>query len=303
MIAMSISNRHILEQGRVIRTLAGVGLSSMLQRPKPAAPRPEAPGPWVHAELRPRSRGLIRDYVKNAGGDPALYEAHVPAHLFPQWGFPLAARAISKLPYPLARVMNAGCRIEQRARLPQGEKLLVRARLESLDDDGRRALITQRIVTGTQSTPDAIIADIRAYVPLAKAKRSEERDKVKAKTTVPSEAEELSFMQIGSKAGLDFAKLTGDFNPIHWVPAYAKMAGFRACILHGFATLARAIEAMNAKVLEGEVSRLSVIDVRFTRPLTLPARVGVYMTDEGGIWVGDAPGGDVYLEGSFQLEK
>lgn len=300
---MSISNRHILKQGRVIRTLAGVGLSSLVRRPDPQAPRPEAPGPWVHAELRPRSRSLIRDYIKNSGGDSTVYEGYVPAHLFPQWGFPLAARAISTLPYPLAKVMNAGCRIEQNARLPAGEKLLVRARLEALDDDGRRALITQRIITGTQSVPDAIVADIRAYVPLAKPKRSEGRDKVKAKPTVPSEARELRFMQIGSKAGLDFAKLTGDFNPIHWVPPYAKMAGFKACILHGFATLARAVEALNAEVLGGDVERLSVIDVRFTRPLTLPARVGVYVTDEGGIWVGDAPGGDAYLEGSFQLES
>ena len=31
--------------------------------------------------------------------------------------------------------------------------------------------------------------------------------------------------------------------------------------------------------------------MRFTRPLVLPARVGVYVTNDGGIWVGDAPGG------------
>lgn len=300
---MAISNRHILEQGRVLRTLAGVGLSSLVRRPDLTAPRPVTPGPWVHATLRPPSRALIRDYVTNSGGNPSSYEGHVPAHLFPQWGFPLAARAISKLPYPLARVMNAGCRIEQHKPLPAGEKLIVRARLEALDDDGRRALITQRVITGTKSAPDAIIADIRAYVPLAKARKSNDRDKVKAKPTVPSDAREISFMQIGSKAGLDFAKLTGDFNPIHWLPMYAKLSGFRACILHGFGTLARAIEALNVKALDGDVTRLSSIDVRFTRPLPLPARVGVYMTDEGGIWVGDGPGGDAYLEGSFQLEK
>ena len=45
---------------------------------------------------------------------------------------------------------------------------------------------------------------------------------------------------------LDFAKLTGDFNPIHWVPAYARASGFRSCILHGFATMSYAMEAIRS---------------------------------------------------------
>lgn len=298
---MSVSNRHILEQGRVLRTLAGVGIRSLVRRPRSRGPLPTVPGPFIETELRPRSAGLIRDYIRHAGGDPSWYQGTVPAHLFPQWGFPLAARAIEKLPYPLARVMNAGCRIELHEPLPAGERLLVRARLEALDDDGRRALITQRVITGTRSAPDAIVADLRAYVPLAKKPKSK-KDTVKERPTVPEEAREIAFMQLGSKAGLDFAKLTGDFNPIHWLSPYAKLAGFRSCILHGFSTMAHAIEALNRAVLEGQVTRLSSIDVRFTRPLPLPARVGVYVTDEGGIWVGDRPGGDAYLEGNFTLE-
>ena len=45
--------------------------------------------------------------------------------------------------------MNAGCRIENRAPLPAGEPLEVRVRIESIDDDGRRAIIVQQMVTGT----------------------------------------------------------------------------------------------------------------------------------------------------------
>lgn len=300
---MRIPNRHILKQTDVIKTLAKAGVSSILRRHDPHAPRPPSPGPWVETELAPRSDKLIDDYIRNVGGELSWYRESVPAHFFPQWGFPIAARAISKLPYPLARVMNAGCRIEQREPLPRGEPLWVRARLESLDDDGRRALITQRIVTGTQKAPEAIVADIRAYIPLAKKPKTNDRDRVREKPTVDSEATELVFLQLGKKAGLDFAKLTGDFNPIHWLAPYAKMAGFRSPILHGFATLAHAIEALNHKVLEGDPARLSSIDVRFTRPLPLPARVGVYIADYGRIWVGDGPGGDAFLEGSFQSEK
>jgi hypothetical protein len=264
--------------------------------PSSGASGAAVPGPWFEAVLPARPEALIRDYVRHVGGDPAWYRGIVPAHLFPQWGFPLAAEALSKLHYPLARVMNAGCRIEQHAALPAGKPLIVRARIESIDDDGRRAIVTQRVVTGTGDVPDAVIADLRAYLPLATKRDGAEK---KARPTVPAPAREIAYLRIARDAGLDFAKLTGDFNPIHWVPAYARAAGFRGTILHGFATLARAVEALNRSRFAGDPRRLATVDVRFSRPLPLPAKVGVYIDDAHGLWVGDAPGGGAYLEGQY----
>jgi acyl dehydratase len=302
---MSVSPRHILEQGPVLRALASVAVAVVSGRPKQA---PVVPGPWVSATLPPRSPALIRDYLRHVGGDPSWYRDRLPAHLFPQWGFPLASQALSVVPYPLERVMNAGCRFEQHAALPASEPLEVKARIESIDDDGRRALITQRIVTGTRSAPDALVAELRAFVPLSSDK-SEKRDqasrnmKSKEKPVVPLDVREIGFLKIAADAGLDFAKLTGDFNPIHWVGPYARASGFRACILHGFSTLARAVEALNRTQFAGDPSRLHSVDVRFTRPLVLPARVGVYVGDAGSLYVGDAPGGGAYLEGRFDAAR
>jgi hypothetical protein len=240
------------------------------------------------------------------GGDPAWYRGTLPAHFFPQWGFPLAARALLGLHYPLARVINGGCRLENRAALPANEPLDVRARIESIDDDGKRAIVTQRVVTGTKTRPEAVVADLRAFIPLAKKKDGENGQKPpKARPSVPADAHEIAFLKIGEGAGLDFAKLTGDFNPIHWVKPYARASGFRTVILHGFSTFARAIEALNRARFAGDPSRLKSIDVRLSRPLVLPARVGVYVDRGGGageIWVGDAPGGGAYLEGHFETE-
>jgi hypothetical protein len=293
---MSIPLHHVLSQGPVLGALGRVALAT-LRPSKGVAARtlPATPGPWVEAELAPRPADLIRDYVRHVGGDPGWYRGVVPASLFPQWGFPLAARTLEGLPYPMARVMNAGCRIEQRAPIPAGERLIVKARLESIDDDGVRAILVQRVVTGTRSEPDAMVGEIRAFVPLAKP--TEPRAK-KPRASVPLDATELAFLRIAKDAGLDFAKLTGDFNPIHWIAPYARMSGFRAPILHGFATFARAIEALNRARFAGDPSRLASIEARFSRPLVLPARVGVYVKD-GALWVGDAPGGGAYLEGTY----
>ncbi len=174
----------------------------------------------------------------------------------------------------------------------------MRARVESVDDDGRRALITQRVVTGTPSVPAALTADVRVYVPLGAKGKPRASDRVRA--VVPAEAEEVASLDLDRRAGLDFALLTGDFNPIHWVPPYARLAGFRSTILHGFATLARAFEALVSAHFGGDPARLAAIDARFTKPLVLPARVSVYTSAERGIWVGESPGSDAYLEGRFE---
>ncbi len=307
MAAMSVSFKHVLSQGPVLRALGTAAMSTLRSRnghrshadaSGAARAIPATPGPWNEQIVEPRSPELIRDYLRNIGADPSWYRGRLPAHLFPQWGFPFAARAIADLPYPLTKVLNAGCRIEVNEHLRDDEPFLVRARLESIDDDGRRALITTKIVTETVQKPEAIVSELRAYVPLKTAGVSPGTPK--SRSTVPADARELAFLKINADAGLDFAKLTGDFNPIHWIPAAARAAGFKSCILHGFGTLSRAIAAMDRALWAGDSTRLKTIDARFTRPLPLPAKVGVYARDNH-VWVGDAPGGGAYLEATYDI--
>jgi acyl dehydratase len=296
---MTVPLRHVLSQGPMIAALGRAAVAGMR---KPVAPGlPSLPGPWVEARLAPPPMALVRDYIRHVGGDPSWYRGRLPSHLFAHWGLPVAARALAGLAYPVARIINAGCRIESRALLAADEPLDVRARVEAVDDDGKRVIITQRVITGTAASPDAVTADVRAFIPLgprdgrANGKRSAQEQFVPAAV-----AREIAFMRIGREAGLDFAKLTGDFNPVHWLAPYARAAGFRGCILHGFSTLARAIEALHRSRFSGDPSRLAVVDARFTKPLLLPASVGVYVSSDGRLWVGDAPQGRIYLEGQFQ---
>ena len=131
---MTIPLRYTLAHGPVIAALGRVAMSG-LRNDKPTHP-PAVPGPWIEARLPPRPADIVRDYIRHVGGDPAWYRNRIPAHYFPEWGFPLGQRALEGLGYPLARGMNAGCRLENRAPLPMGEPLEVRARIESIDDDG-----------------------------------------------------------------------------------------------------------------------------------------------------------------------
>jgi hypothetical protein len=294
---MGVSSRHILAQGPMLRTLGGGAVSIWRQRRgNIPTTKPAMPGPEIRTTVPPRSPALVRDYIRNVGGDPASYRGLVPPHLFPQWAFPVIARTLEGIPYPLARVLNGGCRFEINAPIPADRPLHVVARLEDIDDDGRRAVLHQRVITSTDAYENALVADLYAIVPLARGQNGARKERPR----VPRGAHELAYFRIGAKAGLDFAKLTGDFNPIHWIPAAARASGFKNVILHGFGTLARTFEVLVRAKLAGDAGALAMIDVRFTRPLVLPASVGVFVTEDGQVFVGDAECGPAYLTGTYE---
>jgi acyl dehydratase len=292
---MAVSARYVVHQAPVVGAILRTAVTAA--SPDHAGAPCEVPGPVLYVTLPPRPRDLVRDYVKHVGGDPGAYKNTLPPHLFPQSVFPLQARALEGIHYPMQKVLNGGCKITSRAPLPIDEALDLTCQLERIDDDGRRAVLHLRAITGTKSSPDALICEMQAVVPLGGGEKKAKKERPR----VPEDAMELQRFKLGPKAGLDFALLTGDFNPVHWIPPYAKAFGFRNTILHGFSTLARAYEGIVRTRLAGKASAMREFDVRFTRPLVLPAKVGLYLTPaDRGVFVGDAQGGPAYLVGRYE---
>lgn len=90
-------------------------------------------------------------------------------------------------------------------------------------------------------------------------------------TPVPSEAPVL--WSAGVEVALDQAQryslASGDNNPIHINPDFAKAVGFSGCILHGLCTMAMAQNALIDQVTQGDPRRLKELRGRFSRPVML----------------------------------
>jgi hypothetical protein len=290
---MAVSTEHVLAQRRVIGALARAVALGALKKPKGA---PTTPGPVIHDVVPPPSDELVTDFVRLVRGDAAAYKKTLPSHLFPHFAFPAVLRALEGVPYPTAKIVNGGCTLRVNAQLPKGEPIDVRAHLASVDDNGRRALLTVGVTVGTRSVANALEADFRALVPLKSGGGGKSNDKPR----IPGDAREIAYFRFPKSAGLDFAKATGDFNPIHWVPAYARAMGFKSVILHGFGSMSWAFEGLTRGLFAGNVSRLSLLDANFVRPLVLPGRAGLYVWSNGGVGLGDAPGGPAYMLGRYE---
>ena len=62
-------------------------------------------------------------------------------------------------------------------------------------------------------------------------------------------------------------RLSGDYNPLHSDPSFAKAAGFEKPILHGMCTYGIACRSIIEIMCEKDVKRLKRFDCRFSSPV------------------------------------
>jgi len=85
---------------------------------------------------------------------------------------------------------------------------------------------------------------------------------------------QLGALDVTTDTGRRYAKISGDYNPIHLFAVSAKLFGFKRPIAHGMWTLARSISLIPL----ADTQVLTKVDCRFKRPVFLPSQINVYQT-------------------------
>ncbi|MGM0907310.1 MAG: MaoC family dehydratase [Pseudomonadota bacterium] len=113
--------------------------------------------------------------------------------------------------------------------------------------------------------------------------------------------ENISHWQLGSGMGRRYARISGDFNPIHLHPLVSRWFGFEKPIIHGMYMMARA----QAELEKRRQKAVTYIDVNFKRPVILPARVQLWASEEEDKTKYEVRSGDhvsLKLEGSVRFD-
>src|SRR5690242_12130529 len=113
--------------------------------------------------------------------------------------------------------------------------------------------------------------------------------------SLPEDAPASAEWKLDGGLGRRYGGVSGDRNPIHMHSLTAKPLGFPSAIAHGMWTKARALAQ-----LEGRLPDSLEVDVRFRKPVLLPARVEFATQDAGEeilFTVRDAKKGTPHLDG------
>lgn len=108
---------------------------------------------------------------------------------------------------------------------------------------------------------------------LARSRRASGTDESAVPRLPPADQEWTTRTQVEATSGIgrEYARLSGDFNPIHLHELTARPFGFRRAIAHGWWAVPRALAVLG--VDETPVDERRRLDVAYARPVLLPSRL------------------------------
>jgi acyl dehydratase len=181
--------------------------------------------------------------------------------------FPLhmAVMADSSFPFGAVGLVHVQNSIEQRRPIGIGEELSLRVRPTALRPHSKGR--TFSLLTEARAGEELVWRSESTM--LRRGGGSERAEKGGRDASEPgAELQPTAEWRLPGDLGRRYGAVSGDRNPIHMHSLTAKPLGFRAAIAHGMWTKARCLAA-----LESRLPDAFAVEVRFRKPIFLPAKV------------------------------
>jgi hypothetical protein len=187
--------------------------------------------------------------------------------------FPLqmAVMADGDFPFGAVGLVHVENRIEQQRRIGIGEELTIRVRPTKLapHSKGQAFSLLTEVTVGDELAWQSTSTMLRRG-------KGDEKASREAFAALPAETPASAEWKLDGGLGRSYASVSGDRNPIHMHALTAKPLGFPGAIAHGMWTKARCLAALDSRLPDA-----FAVDVRFRKPILLPARVEFASATEG----------------------
>ncbi|MGH4027939.1 MaoC/PaaZ C-terminal domain-containing protein [Actinomycetota bacterium Odt1-20B] len=221
---------------------------------------------WDHKDIQLYHLGLGAG-VPATDPDELRYTLESKLHVLPSFATVAGAGmgVVGGLSAPgveinLASVLHGGQTIELHRPIPVKGKATTTSRVAAVYDKGKAAILVLRTevadAEGPLWTSDAQIF-VRGEGGFGGDRGPSTR--LEAPTGAPDKTVERPIRE--DQALL--YRLSGDWNPLHADPEFAKLAGFDRPILHGLCSYGMTLKAVVDTVLGGDVSRVTSYSTRF----------------------------------------
>lgn len=236
-----------------------------------------------------------------------VYEGYKEFKAFPTYAviFPnsAAAEAFLSTKANYAMVVHGEQTLEIHSPLPRSGTISTSAVIEGIYDKGSGALIVMRLDTKDKSGLPLCTNWIGIFVRGAGGFGGPAQPS-KNIPQVPQRNPDFVFEARTSVDQAALYRLSGDRNPLHIDPAFAKAVGFKEPILHGLCTYGLICRRFFQEVFKGDSGKLRSYSARFSSPV-IPGDILQVKAWEGppGLYlleVGNAQGGAVLKNGVIE---
>jgi acyl dehydratase len=184
--------------------------------------------------------------------------------------FPLHMAVMSDGSFPFGAVglVHVENRIAQKRPIGIDEEMAIRVRPTKLQPHpkGKTFSLETEVSVGGEVVWESLSTMLRRGKPNGDAGKKGKGGK--DFETLGADAPASAEWKLGGDLGRRYAGVSGDRNPIHMHSLTAKPLGFPSAIAHGMWTKARALAQLESRLPES-----FEVEVRFRRPILLPARV------------------------------
>lgn len=210
--------------------------------------------------------------------------------------FPLHMAVMSDGSFPFGAVglVHVENSIAQRRPIGVEEEMTIRVRPTKLQPHpkGRTFSLETEVLVGGEVVWESVSTMLR------RGKGDEKAKAGKGFESLPADAPASAEWKLDGALGRRYGGVSGDRNPIHMHSLTAKPLGFPGAIAHGMWTKARALAQLESRLPES-----FEVEVRFRKPILLPAKVEFASQEEGEeilFAVRDAKKGTPHLDGRVQ---
>lgn len=210
--------------------------------------------------------------------------------------FPLHMAVMSdgRFPFGAVGLVHVSNSIAQKRPIGIDEAMTIRVRPTKLQPHPKgktfsletEVLVDGEVVWGSVSTM------------LRRGKGDENAKAEKGFESLPEDAPASAEWKLDGGLGRRYGGVSGDRNPIHMHSLTAKPLGFPSAIAHGMWTKARALAQLESRLADS-----FEVEVRFRKPILLPAKVEFASAEQGEeilFTVRDARKGTPHLDGRVQ---
>ncbi|RUO31780.1 acyl dehydratase [Aliidiomarina sedimenti] len=209
----------------------------------------------------------------------------------------LAAMLDKRFPWPILGMVHVANRMEWLGTLKPEQGFVINVRIELPARASTRKRVRPVYIVDFTQNGHTILRCESTYQVGTGGKTPANR-RVRAESLDLSLWQQLDIWQLNASLGRRYARLSGDYNPIHIHPWLSRWFGFNLPIIHGMYSVAR----MQADLEKQFQSQVTSMDVTFKRPLELPnTAVSHIQKDSGRLMVSDGQGAKTFLEGTFHL--
>lgn len=280
----------------------------------PVKALPDLPGMLLRAVGTVTRKGVVSDDLKRLTSQystPPIDLAHLAAYKekIPNFTsdvpltyfYLLAQRAHLALmlendfPWPILGMVHVANRMEYFTVVDKAKPFTLDVQIEMPARAAKRKRIRPMYLVDFYQEGTLVLRSSSAYQVGGGSKPGKGRERKSAAIDL-SPWQENDAWSLPSHLGRTYARLSGDYNPIHLHPWVSRWFGFSRPIIHGMYSVARAQASIEAYLGED----ITLMDVGFRRPVFLPTELkSFHQREEGRLMVADARGSRSFLEGSF----